>query len=158
MEELQSHIINSKTVQRKTNWKMITAKGSIFHPKINPKKKCSGTDRQIKEGRSPIWSHMTSLTGVYDTERTGIQPIHKNLTGTIGSWTTPKQVVKIEVTKNKRVTVYLKIICDIARTEVHINDVKMGGTHRDLDTHNFITRRGRKIWKTGRGKRVIYSY
>ena len=53
--------------------------------------------------------------------------------------------------------VRLKVVRDIARTGVHIDDdVKMAGTHRDLDTHNFITRR-RIVWKAGRGKGGIYS-
>ena len=89
-EELRSSIISSRTIQDKTSWKMITAKGSIVHTKINPKKKCRGTDRQIKEGTTPIWCHKRRLRGVYDTEGSGIQPIHKILAGTSGSRSTPK--------------------------------------------------------------------
>ena len=110
----------------------------------------------------PVRCYMSHLTGVYNTERTGIQPIYKNLAGTSGSRSTPKWMMKIEVPKDERRTqermaVRLKVIRDIARTGVHIDIVKMTGTHRDLDTHNFITRRRRKVWKAGRGKGVIYS-
>ena len=67
------------------------------------------------------------------------------------------EMVKIEVIEGERrtqerVAVGLKVVSNIARTGVHIDDVKMAGTYRDLDTHNFITRRRRKVWKVGRGK------
>ena len=77
-----------------------------------------------------------------------------------GNRSTPKWMMKIEISKDERrtqerVAVWLKAAHDIARTGVHINDVKMAGTHGNLDTHNFITRRKRKVWKAKRGKGVF---